>query len=185
MARATYPFYLLLDLAEDLLKSAKRGSDYELSNARDPKGGQTAARIDFHLISGSTGQDLTSIRNEDYGMASDYKRTLRPYSRELLERLRTSVRQVQAASLPRSKLRALSEAALEPLPRRAQRLARELFGRLRHSKTHSEREAFAKAIEEWSPMATFPWCKQPNGTTNTILADLAEGCDLFRHEEEQ
>jgi hypothetical protein len=181
LAPVKYPFYLLLDLAEHLLASAKRGG------SSDPERGDywAPSYADFHLVVGPAGADLEVIREEDYrvGNSKARPRTLRPYRREKLEQLCGAVALVQQARLPRSKLQDLFDAALDPRPARAELHARELFGRLRQDRTHNERRALWGALRELGMNDDFPWCPRGDGTA-TALADLVEACDLFPRPEE-
>jgi hypothetical protein len=181
LAPAKYPFYLLLDLAEDLLASAKRGG----SGDADCGPYWTPAYADFHLVVGPAGADLEVIREEDYrvGNRQARPRTLRPYRREKLEQLRGAAARVQKARLPSSKLQDLFDAALDPRPARAELHARELFGRLRQDRTHDERRALWGALRDLGMKDDFPWCPRGDGAA-TALADLVEACDLFPRPEE-
>jgi len=173
---ARYPFYLLLDLAEELLRSAKRGG-----SADETKTDYWApAYVDFHLLAGSASQELSAIREEDYHSQSDRPRTLRPYWRDRLDLLRQAAERLQQARLPRSKLQDLFEAALEPRQRQAQRRAEELFGRLREDKNHHERRGLWDALSLLGPLDPYPWTRC-NGRIATALADLVEALDLFGH----
>ncbi len=180
LAQAKYPFYLLLDLAEELLKSAKE------DGSRDPsrKPYWAPPFIDFHLVVGPTGADLAAVRKEDYlvGVEGSPRRTLRPYRRDRLELLRKGVCLLQRARLPRSKLQALFDAALDPRPRRAQMTARELFGRLRQKDQKNERRALWAALTDLGMDQDFPWCLYA-GKQATALADLVEAIDLFPRED--
>ena len=173
---ARYPFYLLLDLAEELMRSAKRGGseDPQKTNYWAP------SYIDFHQLAGSVSQDLPLIRQEDYRTDSDHPRTLRPYRRDHLEQLRQAALRLQQAKIPRSKLHDLFEAALEPRWLLAQTRCRELFGRLREDNSHHERRGLWDALCMLGPIDLFsyPWLK--NGQRSpTALADLVEAHDLF------
>jgi len=171
---ARYPFYLLLDLAEELLRSAKRGG-----SADGTKTDYWApAYVDFHLLAGSASQELSAIREEDYHSQSDCPRTLRPYRCDRLDLLHQAAERLQQARLPRSKLQDLFEAALEPRQRQAQRRAEELFGRLREDKDHHERRGLWDALSLLGRLAPYPWTPY-NGKIATALADLVEAHDLF------
>jgi hypothetical protein len=185
LAPAKYPFYLLFDLAEDLLHSAKKGGndDKDTRQAREAKQSWAPSYIDFHLIVGPAGADLEIGREDDYlvGQQGTPRRTLRPYRREQLDRLRGAVSRLQQAGLPRSKLQDLWAAALDPRPARAGMHARELFGRLRQDRTHQERQQLWLALSDLGALYDFPWCRQGDQEA-TALADLVEAYDLFPQE---
>jgi hypothetical protein len=184
---ASYPFYLLLDLAEQLLASAKRGgSDDSAKKGGSDDPAKTAHRapayIDFHLIAGAASHDLEPVRRDDYRLADpDYQRTLRPYARDRLQALRQAVARVRRERVPRSKLHALFEAALEHLPGQAARLAREVFSRC----PPRQRQALWLALRDLGPLEEFPWQapEKENGPRRTALADLVEAHDLFPRED--
>lgn len=198
---ARYPFYMLLELAEELLRSAKRGGsrDAQCSDYWAP------AYVDFHLLAGSASHELDVIRAEDYLVHSSHPRTLRPYRRDRLEQLQMAVRCLQQARLPRSKLQDLLDAALDPRPRRAELRARELFGRLREDRVRRERSALWRALGMLGALSPYPWThlevvRPDKATTSrpanrkketatqtlyaTALADLVEAYDLFGEAEE-
>jgi len=176
---ARYPFYLLLDLAEELLRSAKRGGSEDKTRTEY----WAPTYVDFHLLAGSASQELSAIREEDYLSQSDCPRTLRPYRRDRLDLLRQAAKRLQQARIPRSKLHDLFEAALEPRRLQAQSRARELFGRLREDRDHHERRDLWDALSLLGPLEPYPWTHD-NGRIATALADLVEALDLFSLPEE-
>jgi hypothetical protein len=181
-AAATYPFYLLRDLAKELLHSAKK------TGSSDPKVGPYYAPsyVDFHLVVGPQGADLAAVREMDYlvGVTDNRQRTLRPYSTDRLTRLKKGAGYLQKARLPRSKLKDLWSATLDPRVPRAEARCRELFSRLRETRDRNERRALWQALRDLGMGTDFPWC--PHGTaTATGLADLVEAVDLFPREEGQ
>lgn len=181
-ATASYPFYLLLDLAEELLRNAKK------AGSRDPNVEQyfAPAYIDFHLVVGPQGADLAAVRETDYlvDVSDNRQRTLRPYSADRLVTLKNGARLLQGARTPRSKLQDLWSAALDHRVPRAEARCRELFSRLRGTGDRNERRALWLALRNLGMVDDFPWC--PHGTsTATALADLVEAVDLFPREEGQ
>jgi hypothetical protein len=175
LARAGYPFYLLVELAEQLLASAKRGG------ADRPEGGvyRAPAYVDFHLVAGSSGHDLGLLRERDYHVETGASRTLRPLPLESLARLRVQAGRLRDAGLPRSKLQDLFEAALEPSKVRAERLIREAFSRCKPE----QRGALWGAVAELGHggEVDFPW-RRSGGRWETAIADLVEAVDLFPEE---
>jgi hypothetical protein len=171
LSRAGYPFYLLLDLAESLLKSSKK-----VGSAAPPATETWApACVDFHQVTGASNYELEVLRTEDYRTDTAHRRTLRPYTVERLDRLRQGVQGLREVRFPRSKINALFEAALESAPARAERLAREIFGRCKPPL----RRALWQAVQGMGRAEkTFPWCGN-RGEQATALADLAEAFDLF------
>jgi hypothetical protein len=182
IAPSRYPFYLMLDLAEELLKSAKRGGSEDSS--KTPY--WSPSYVDFHVLSGSASQELAAIREHDYLVSSPVARTLRPYSRDRLQKLYLAAQRLREARLPRSKLQDLFEAALEPRSQQAQRYAEELFGRLRESPNRRERSTLWHALTMLGPLTPYPWTTTPDGKKKvTALADLIEAHELIEQSEEQ
>jgi hypothetical protein len=178
VAPESYPFYLLLELAEQLLKSAKKGGSSQRNGGRNPKDQWTPSYIDFHLVAGSSGNQLSVIRRDDYQAESGHRRTLRPYKRETLDILGQAVEDLREARVPQSKLHDLFEAALDPAPNLAQRRSRELFSRLRKTRERNERQALWSALVRLGPLNEFPWYGT-NSSRSTALADVVEAMDLF------
>ena len=94
IAKSNYPFYLLLDLAEELLKSAKKKDNHYLYTEADGR-----SRIDFHVVAGANSYALPQVREETYLTKVDAPapRTLRPLSCRQLKQLRKNVQNLQKA----------------------------------------------------------------------------------------
>ena len=177
IAKSSYPFYLLLDLAEQLLKNAKRKDGHVLQPEAD--GG---ARIDFHVVAGANSRALKRIREGTYRIDSDAPRTLRPLSRAQLEALRASAQKLRDVGFPRSKLHELQDAALAPGKGRADWHLRSIFVRCKHGKDRSERWALWQAIHKLRPAGyafDFPWFTKDDQRL-LCVADLVDAYDLFQ-----
>ena len=61
IAKSNYPFYLLLDLAEQLLKNAKQKDSHYLRSEMEGD-----ARIDFHVVAGANSYALDQVRKDSY-----------------------------------------------------------------------------------------------------------------------
>lgn len=184
LARASYPFYLLLDLAEALLASAKRGGaagreNHATAAHREAGAYWTPSYVDFHLVAGSSSHDLDHLRERDYHVKTAASRTLRPFSRDTLSRLRAQVGRLRRGGFPRSKLHDLFEASLEPSRVKAERRVREIFSRC----NSEERKALWEIVAEMGRghEVDFPW-RKADGRWDTVIADLAEAVDLFPEE---
>lgn len=183
LVRARYPFYLLLDLAEELLKSAKQGGAGHPGRSHY----WAPSYVDFHLVGGSMGLELKALRDDDYQVNTSHRRTLRPCSVDTLQRLVDAAEQLARANIAHSKLHDFFEAALEPRHQVAQLRAEELFGRLRQTAHRREREVFWKALESIGRLDPYPWTDLPkrngapwsNQVRATALADLIEVHDLI------
>ena len=193
IARDKYPFYLMLDLAEQLLASAKTGGSRD---SRSSSHYWAPSYVDFHMVVGSSGQDLGQVREFEYLVSTGEPRTLRPYSSSDLERLRSGVIGLRRANFPRSKVHDLYEAALESSPVKAERRIREIFSRCKGKPPLDHRQALWDAIAglvtveklagkaAGPPMFNFPWCS-PSGRGRLGIVDLAEAYDLFPHGAEE
>ena len=178
ITKSSYPFYLALDLAEQLLKNAKRqnprASDSETQNV---------ARVDFHVVAGANSYVLGQVREDDYRIFtdSDAHRTLRPLSCPELETLRESVQMLQEVKFPHSKLYELQEAALLPEVNRADWRIRDIFARSQHGQDRSQRRALWDAVRLLCPQGynfNFPWFEKENQRV-LCVADLVESYRLF------
>ncbi len=181
VARSNYPFYLALDLAEQLLKNAKRkdgriGQDTE----------QTPARIDFHVVAGANSYALEQVREDTYRVLTDARRTLRPLSCSQLAMLRTSIKELDAVKFPHSKLHELQEAALAATESQAEWRIRDIFARSRHGRDRSQRRALWEAVKRLCPQGydfDFPWFKKGNQRLLCVV-DLVDAHRLFPSKEE-
>lgn len=181
VARSNYPFYLALDLAEQLLKNAKRKDSYIEQDTE-----QAPARIDFHVVTGSNSYALEQVRRDTYHVLTKARRTLRPLSCSQLETLRTSIEELRTVQFPRSKLHELQEVALASSESQAEWRIRDIFARSRHGRDRSQRRALWEAVERLCPEGysfNFPWFE--NGNQRLLcVADLVDAHRLFRSREE-
>ena len=183
VAKSNYPFYLALDLAERLLKNAKRQN-----NRSSQPTGQSTARIDFHVVAGANSYALEQVREDTYQVFADstVQRTLRPLSCSELEALRSSVQKLHEAGFPRSKLHELQEAALATTESQAEWRIRDIFARSRHGRDRSQRRALWEAVEGLCPEGysfNFPWFENADQRL-LCVADLVDAHRLFPSREE-
>lgn len=179
IVRSTYPFYLALDLAEQLLRNAKR-------NPNGTNGERDAARIDFHVVAGANSHALERVRTDTYRTDSKAPRTLRPLTPAQLQEVRRAIRDLRQANFPRSKLHELLAAALNPAAGAAERGVREVFARARHGAEPSQRQALWNAVQRLCPAGhevRFPWYQSGNRRL-LCVADVVDAYDLFQHTEE-
>ncbi len=173
ISTADYPFYLLLDLAEALLKNAKEAG----SRGTQRTGGYwVPSYVDFHLVAGASSHELNYVRTEDYLVKDGAApRTLRPMAREQLLRLRDAVGLLRG--FPRSKLHDLWAASVHPSRAQSELLVREVFSRCKQD----ERAALWRAVELLCPTGhqfAFPWYERGDSRTSAV-ADLVEASFLF------
>ena len=178
IAKSNYPFYLLLDLAEDLLKNAKRKDSLYSHSKSDG-----LSRIDFHVVAGANSHALTQVREETYlaKVGATDPRTLRPLSCQQLEQLRKNVQELRAAGFPHSKLHELQEAALLPNWIQTSMCIQEIFARCQHGEDRSQRRALWESIDSMCPEEysfEFPWFKNDDRRL-LCVADLVDAYRLF------
>lgn len=182
IAKSNYPFYLSLDLAEQLLRNAKR------QNVHNPQpDAQGASRIDFHIVAGANSHALKQVREDTYQILTDAPRTLRPLSCSQLEALYTSVQELRNVGFPRSKLHELGEAALVPRASQADWRIRDIFVRCRHGRDRSERRALWQAVEGLCTegySCDFPWFKR-DGHRLLCVADMVDAYDFIPSSREE
>ena len=180
IVKSAYPFYLSLDLAEDLLKTAKQGDGFSQPTEQQ----YTTTNIDFHVVSGANSHDLEDVRKKDLRKDTEWIRTLRPLTHDQLHKLRDSVRILREARFPRSKLYELHEAALNPRASQAEWLMRDVFTRCRYTREQPHRYALWKALANLCPEKeglgpeNFPWFIRDDRYVLGIV-DLVEAYDLF------
>ncbi len=181
-AKGDYPVYLLLNLAEELLRSAKTAGSAEVNGTRGQKPAITWG-IDFHKVTSANTHALSYVRKKVYYVDSPLPRTLRPLDSQGMERLKKAAERLKQGRLPGSKLNEFWEAALHPNPHQAQLAVKEVFARCR---TINERRAVWEATEQLCPPGwtmEFPILRSSkgNGEPRRVLpiADLIEVCELL------
>ena len=182
IARSTHPFYLLLDLAEQLQSNAKRRTG--TGGTDSDSFGNATARVDFNVITGSASHAVQREREETYGVSSTAPRTLRPLTVAQLRSLRASVEEMRNAGFPRSKLHELKDAALIKDERQTTRCIRDIFSRCRHGGERSHGRALWNAVHRMCPEShsvDFPWYRMDERRLLGV-ADLVDCYDLFRRE---
>ena len=182
IAPSTHPFYLMLDLAEQLLRNAKRSID--VGDADAAYDTDDIARVDFHVMAGSGAIPEERDPLEGCGDAPATSRTLRPLTVEQLNSLRTAVGELRRANFPRSKLHELEDAALAEEKQQATLRIREIFARCRHGGGRSHRRALWNAVHLLCPedySVDFPWyCRGERQMLG--IADLVDCHDLFHRQ---
>lgn len=177
IAKSNYPFYLALELAEQLLKNAKRRDIRTPQSAK-----QSPARIDFHVVSGANSYALDQVREDTYRVNdSAGPRTLRPFSCPQLEQLRMSVQKLRSAGFPHNKLHELQEASLSTHWVQASWRIQEIFARCQHGQNRSQRRALWESIDNMCPTdynLDFPWFKKDNRRV-LCVTDLVDAYRLF------
>lgn len=181
ITRSTHPFYLSLDLAEQLLKNAKRPDSRGTPiDAPDPD--PDPARIDFHVVAGANSHVLERVRRDTYHASTTVPRTLRPLDCSQLKLLRAGVQELRRAGFPRSKLHELRDAALIGSVSQAEHRIRDVFARSRQGSGRSQRRALWDAIQDLCPddhTFDFPWFRK-DGRRLLCVADIVDAYDLLQ-----
>ena len=182
IAKSNYPFYLLFDLAGDLLKNAKRKDSY-YSHPKE----HGISRIDFHVVAGANSYALAQVRDETYLAKTDSPdpRTLRPLSCRQLDKLRENVQELRTVGFPHSKLHALREAALLPNEIETSLRIQEIFARCQHGQDRSQRRALWESLDSMCPKGysfKFPWFKKDDRRL-LCVTDLVDAYRLFPQKE--
>jgi len=177
IASSHYPFGLLLDLAESLLKQAKQGG----SQASLDSEFEAPSMIDFHAVTSASSYELGNVRAEEYGVGQpeDVPRTARPFTLEQIAILRQSISSLQeiAQPIPRGKLKAILQTSLERKPFRARMLSKEIFTRLTALQQGTLITIMRRFDSEFQ-LDYYPWIRQGQQQAG-ILVDLVEAFDLY------
>ena len=175
--KSATPFSIMLDQAEELLKSAKRSGAQAASAEGD--GHHTPAYIDYHVAPNYNQVRVEDCRRRHLQFAAghtDIRLYQKPYSLDDARRLLGHAEKLSV--LPRSRLRALAEAVgsasytgwmgstLDCL---------KLYGRTRKQE---HREALFAALKEFNCASNeLPW-KREGASLCTVLLDLIEITDF-------
>jgi len=159
----TYPLFLLLDLAEQLLRSAKE-------KASAVSGSNPPSSIDFHIISASNSLDLKTIRSEYGKDCEQYRRTKRPYTLEELKNLFAIKAYLDKNNFPKSRLNSLYE-ALFGTAKQAHYRAKKLLT----SGGDAEREHLLHVLEMAGCADYIPWSSEKD----TFITELVEFYDYL------
>ncbi len=116
LAPVKYPFGLLLELAEETLKAAKKAGTQVQTTGQNIHGD---TRINFMVVTGGTSQSFKKVYASLHSKRTagdreeEFYATLRPYTPERLEILLKAIRKGHALDLGRTKLHQLREAVLK------------------------------------------------------------------------
>lgn len=173
IAHDSFPIAQMRDLAEALLKQAKRRS-FEENNA---------STVDFMVVTASSASDLDRVRDEVLtnrmfvGQPSDapvtHKLTERPYTIEELENLIRHARQLAEVGFPRSRLQAMYE-ALFVSERAAMTAATLGVARTSQKKHHQAIVDFFTDFGVQIQAPQFPPWRRERDLSATALGDLVE-----------
>ncbi len=171
------PFSIMMDQAEELLKSAKKAGS-EPGSAD----GRTAAYavptyIDYHITSQFNQISVQAARKAhlEFGEPNPVKLTRKPYSLDEAESLLSHAAAIVASGIPRSRLKRFGYApffgkvdgTLECL---------KLYTRIRRD---DQRPTFWNALSEFDCITNMPWqvtsgADETEATPKTVLTDLIE-----------
>lgn len=166
IAHASYPFYAILDTAEELLKSAKMRS-FELNSVSN-KGLQGA--VDFMVITNTSGLSVKQLRKEEFSYldgAASVSLSERPYSIEQVEHMVATIKKLKDSGFPQNKLQELYESIFQSKSA-AMYQALVTMGRLDPKHQKILKEYFGEyAIDQ------YPW-RQDGQSFVTPIGDLIE-----------
>lgn len=200
LAPVKYPFGLLHDLADSTLKYSKR----EGARRKDPD--QTI--INFVVVAGNTGHEfeniMTSLWRKDEDEQAKFYATLRPYSVEELERLRTAILRGKERDidLGHTKLHQLREAVMKKNRTTSVSNARAVLTSWRKAKqwqhvygyvyevANAYRELYQgnEPLEDSFPRLDFPWFRYKDNEQDVYrspLLDLVELYDFITPQEQK
>jgi CRISPR/Cas system-associated protein Cas10 (large subunit of type III CRISPR-Cas system) len=178
-AKSNYPIYLINELAEQLLKSAKAYS-------RKLSGESLEVTLDFMVVTESAGVDLSTARRlYPHPKDGPLRLTQRPYSSEKLIKLLKALHKMKFPSddtppFPRNKLQALYEV---PLRGKAQGTFDYLLIRPRLSERH--RQLLDDLMSRIGGATVSPWhpvIGEQNVRFDTLLPDAVELYDFVPKE---
>lgn len=172
ISHASYPASQLVDLAAELMKSAKRKA---ADLARD---GRFEGTMDF-LVVHESGTESMKERKEEYAgktpMGQTVRRTERPYTAEEMTLLRERILAFKEAGVPRGKLKALY-ASLFRSPVEAQYEAARIRERLIATGQANGSGPLAQLFAE---LNLFPFREYARGEWSTPLTELIEIYDFI------
>ncbi len=174
ISHASYPAVQLVDLAAELMKSAKR-------RAADLQG--TMGTLDFMVVHESGTESVKRRRKEYEGTlptGRPVRRTERPYTAEESTRLRRRILALKESGVPRGKLKALY-ASLFRSPVEAQYEAARIRERLAATGSFDESAPLRELFEE---LPFLPFRENPRGGWSTSLSELLEVYDFIHPEAE-
>lgn len=175
VSKPSYPFRILLEQAEALLKLAKK------KGSADPevRAGYVPSYIDYHITLQSSKTDVSTIRDTSYlnKVTADTfcNATMRPLSRKQLNALIEQARLLKDNDFPRTKLHRLYEASFSSYSQ-AQLGTIEIYSRLKND----ERKLLHQALESFNCFTCLPW----NAEKKTMIPDLVDAIELFMMERE-
>jgi hypothetical protein len=170
LSHASYPASQLVDLAADLMKSAKRKAA-DLAQDRRFEG-----TLDFMVLHESGTESVKQRRKEYEGktlLDRPVRRTERPYTAEEMSLLEQRIVALKRAGVPRGKLKALY-AALFRSPVEAQYEAARIRERLAAT-GHAGPGPLADLFDQ---LPFFPFRERPDGAWSTPLTELIEIYDF-------
>ncbi|MFN8578246.1 MAG: hypothetical protein U0354_15520 [Candidatus Sericytochromatia bacterium] len=171
IGNANYPFRILVDQAEELLKIAKqKGSANGATDYYAP------AYIDFHVNKQSNQLDIKQFRENNYKFKSkdkEYKRSIRPFSLEDSKKFSRSIREIQKnPNIGRTRIHMLREAVNENTFSKIQLKFMHSYGRIK------KKEELGEILKQFDCMINPPW----NSKNETVITDISDMIDWIKGE---
>lgn len=175
-AKSHTPFSLLLNQAEQLLKSAKKAGS-EDKRAHDY---YAPTYLDFHFFSRYNQIDVSVSRKkylQIYNAENELKAVLhqRPYALEGVEVLNEHAQNILNTKMPRSRMKRLGRAPFLGVMNGSMECL-QLIGR---TKNDQQKKAIWDALDAFECGTQAPWKGIKNEIKSTMLVDLLEIADFF------
>jgi len=175
LAHASLPVYHVQSIAEELLKSAKRGSQDALANGRGEVG-----HIDFHVVTASASESPLLTRKAEW-LRNDVQLTERPYSAGELDVLMRRISALKRTGFPSSKLQMLYESVFSGSATQAMFMWAFVTGRARRNKELDKDQVLKlfEFFERDSGPLICPWRQSESGRLSTPMVDVTELYDFI------
>ncbi len=166
--RSHTPISIMVNQAEELLKSAKRKG-----TALEEKESHTPACVDFHLTSRFNQASAIDSRIQHLTLRAHLNEEVRlyrgPYTVEEAEALLQHARNLKRSGIPRSRLHRLGEAPFRgTVSGTIETLS--IYGRCR---TAAQKQAIWHALDRFGCLFEMPWSRDGN-EISTAIVDLTE-----------
>lgn len=176
--RSHTPISIMVDQAEELLKTAKqKGTKIGEENTPPP------ACIDFHLTSRFNQVNIENCRNQHLLTKTSAGERLRlyqgPYTLDEARILLDHGKRLRESNIPSGRLHRLGEAPfLGKINGTIETLT--LYGRCR---SNDQKKAIWDALSEFDCLPLMPWYQNKNeNETSTVLPDLIQMTEFIRHQ---
>lgn len=179
IAKANYPFRILLEQSEELLKLAKKSGTEEFSKENNNKDiCYSPSYIDFHINKQANQVGISSFRNANYIFEKGkdkYNRSIRPLNLEKTYELINSIKII--SKIPKTRLNLLNKAVYETSYNRIKLDFIKAYARSKDNEKdeNSELKRITKVLNTFGCMENIPW----NSQNKTVITDLIDLLDYL------